>query len=197
MENKLYQKIKKAVINAGHKFFEDDSKNFNLNLVGFRDLEGVNSFNDLFTVSWKYNGIENALVFKCTTDPGIYYLENPMNVDGTAVLPYGQFRGMWKLGKHQGKYEALVQNKMISVVRDWDKDRNINLKHGMDYGMFGINCHRAGFEKTSTYVGKWSAGCQVFADGKDFDVFMSLIKESVELWGNSFSYTLLPINKLK
>ena len=37
----------------------------------------------------------------------------------------------------------------------------------------------------------YSAGCQVFADPKDFAKFIELCKKQSTLYGNSFTYTLL------
>ncbi len=60
-------------------------------------------------------------------------------------------------------------------------------------GVFGINIHRAtALEgKTSTYVNKWSAGCQVIASNDDWMEFLGICQEAREHWGNSFSYTLI------
>jgi len=60
-------------------------------------------------------------------------------------------------------------------------------------GFFGINIHRA-TAKTggkSTRVDRWSAGCQVIASNEDFAVFMKICRKARDLWGNSFTYTLL------
>lgn len=186
-----YSKVKKAVECHGFDFFENDSKPFNLNIVGFRDSTSVNTFNDLLSVSWKFKGIENCIFFRITTDPGTFYLNNPLNVDGTAIVALGQQKGVWKLGKHQGKYDALVQRKEINVLRDNDKNGILDLNALIQSGFFGINCHRATEDGSSNIVGKWSAGCQVFQDSYDFDLFISIIKQAIPLWGNSFSYTLL------
>ena len=182
----------------GYAVFENDSKAFNLNYVGIRDASSVGQFNDWLVLFWKHNSQWNSFIRKGTTDPGTYYLNNPMNVDGTAILKEGQHKGAWKLGKHQGKYEALVQRKPVTVIRDFDRDSELDLDSGVEKtGMFGINHHRANSKRESTVVGKWSAGCQVTADPHEYDVFLSICKESFELYGNAISYTLLNINDLK
>lgn len=197
MINSAYQIVKEAVECSNYSFFNNDSKPYNINIVGFRDESSVNSFNDLFTVSWKYKGIENCLVFHCTTDPGLYYLNNPINVNGTAIMVYGQQKGIWGNGLHKNKYPALVQIKEVSVYRDRNKDGKIDTNSPVQKGWFGINCHRALENSLTEEVNKFSAGCQVFAHGSDHDLFMKITEESALHWGNSFSYTILPINLIR
>ena len=43
----------------------------------------------------------------------------------------------------------------------------------------------------SIRVDKWSAGCQVIADNDDWHTFLDICQTAREIWGNSFSYTLL------
>ena len=59
--------------------------------------------------------------------------------------------------------------------------------------MFGINIHRAtALEgKKSTYVNKWSAGCQVIAANDDWTKFMKICRKARDIWSNNFTYTLL------
>tara|TARA_R110001599_G_scaffold136553_3_gene315009 strand:- start:2622 stop:3212 length:591 start_codon:yes stop_codon:yes gene_type:complete len=176
----------------GYTTFYDDSKPYNLNYVGVRDITGVNSFNDVFIVFWKHNGHWSSIRWNGTTDPGTYWLQNPMNPHGTAILKEGQWRGCWKLGLHQGKYEALVQRKEVTVIRDGNKDNVLNIEDGYeDTGFFGINHHRANSKTESIQVDKWSAGCQVTANPNEYDTFIQICKESKEIWGEALTYTLL------
>jgi len=114
-----------------------------------------------------------------------------LNVSGTAILVPGQYRGVYKIGKHRGQYEALVQlGGRVKVYRDRNKDEVLDMNPDTaDEGYFGINIHKAGTQ--STEVNKWSAGCQVFANEYDFRQFMNLVKRSAELWGETFTYTLV------
>jgi hypothetical protein len=176
--------------------FEGDTKNFNINIVGIRTNDNkANSFNDLMILFWKYGGHWNSMTFPITTDPGIYWRENPMNIKGTAVLKTGQYRGMWSIGKHQGRYDALRQVKPCTVYRDNNKDNKIDTDGETDTGLFGINHHKAG--KSSTQVDKWSAGCQVQPNQALFDIEMKIFKQAAENWGNSFTYTLLDEDDIK
>jgi hypothetical protein len=184
----------------GYTFF-DGNKQLNVNLIGVRrDNPGTNEFDDFLVMIYRDKQLnEICKVFPVTTDPGEYWLENPMNPKGTAVLVPGQYRGTWQLGKHQNNYEALVQRKEVKVWRDNNKDKVIDYKsfHTISEGYFGINIHRSNPYDKSYLVNKWSAGCQVFQSVDDFDEFMKICKKSANLYGNSFTYTLLTEQEIR
>lgn len=184
----------------GYVFF-DGNKQLNLNLVGIRRANaGTNKFDDFLVMMYKDKNLNpTCKVYPITTDPGEYWLKNPINPRGTAVLVPGQYRGTWKLGKHQNNYEALVQRKEVKVWRDNNKDEVIDYRQLklINQGYFGINIHRSNPYDQSYVVGKWSAGCQVFQRVDDFNEFMQLCRDSAELYGNSFTYTLLTEQELR
>jgi hypothetical protein len=178
------------IASLGHAVFENGS--YNLNIIGIRSIDGrVNCFDDRICLVYRDEEGWVTRTWPCTTDPGAYWLEHPMNVDGTAILVPGQYRGVYKIGKHRGQYDALVQTGgRVKVFRDRNKDEVLDMDpETADEGYFGINIHKAGSQ--STEVNKWSAGCQVFANEYDFRQFMKLVKKSAELWGETFTYTLV------
>ena len=184
------------MIRKGYRVFESADKDYNLNLVGIRtDNKGTNKFDDLMMVMWNQKGW-NSVKFDITTDPGLYYLKNPLNVDGTAILKEMQHNAMWRLGKHRSQYDALVQNSKVTVIRDPDRDQYLDMDGEQKTGMYGINCHRSNSAKESGQVDKWSAGCCVFANPDEFDIFMKLCRLGAANWGNSFTFTLLNENDL-
>jgi len=90
------------------------------------------------------------------------------------------------------KYRALTQVKPVTVYRDNDKDMDWDMDDkSTDTGYFGINIHRAHAKLELLDVNKFSAGCQVIQNPHEFDVFMSIVSEASEVWGNSFTYTLI------
>ena len=174
------EQIEAAVKKEGHKWFENGD--YNVNIVGVRNSathnEVTNKFDDWMTISYKVNGEWNFHCYDCTTDPGKYWVDNLMNPDGVAIVVPGQYRSSHKIGLHQGKYEALRQQKPIKVWRDDNKDNVYDhIADDIQVGVFGINIHRAtkypGHE--STQVDKWSAGCQVIAAYNDFEEFMNVM----------------------
>lgn len=189
--------VKAAIRRKGYVVFGDEAKGYDLNLIGVRTADlGSNRFNDHFVVMYLYDGQWCLFRFPCTTDPGLYWREHPMNVEGTALLKPGQYRGAYQIGEHKG-YPALVQRTELSVYRDNDRDPLLEPDEStVQRGFFGINIHRANAEKASVEVNKWSAGCQVFADPYHFDFFMALCRKSASIFGNAFTYTLLTENDL-
>jgi hypothetical protein len=183
--------IQDALQKKGYKIF---MRPFELNIVGVRsDSTKPNAFDD--TIYVFYVDKEGKLIqqkFQATTDPGTYWLQNPMNPQGTAILKQGQYIGSHAMGLHRGKYMALVQQRPVTVMRDYDRNAILDFNNGReDTGLFGINIHRASETGTTKVVDHYSAGCQVFASITDFILFMSLCERHKGLYGNSFTYTLI------
>ena len=188
----------------GYKWFEDsNNKGYDVNIVGVRNNKTkgrvTNAFDDHITISYKVDGEWQFHCYKCTTDPGTHWVENVMNKKGVAILKPGQYRGSHKIRLHAGKYEALGQKKPVKVYRDNNRDNNYDLlEENVHEGIYGINIHRATANSggTSTRVDKWSAGCQVIAANKDFQTLMEVCRKARDVWGNSFTYTLIESNDI-
>ena len=193
----IANKVKSVMEDKGYAFFQ--SGIFNVNIVGIRSKETKsNKFDDTMLLIYKNKKkeweVQSSVI---TTDPGEKYLVHPMNKKGTAILVPNQYRGVYKVdvhARHNSKFahEALCQRgNVLKVWRDGNRDKILDHDpETIDEGWFGINIHRSKVGEAS-YVGSYSAGCQVFKNGTDFKLFMSAVKKSAELYGNSFSYTLL------
>lgn len=196
VQNKLVQNVSiSQLLNVmKRKRYIVYRKPYQLNIVGVR-AENVqaNSFDDCICIFYKDNLGSWVLEKKAfTSDPGTYYLNNPMNVSGTAIVVPGQYINSHKIGLHKGEYTALVQQGPINIIRDTNKDNVLDFTSGtVVTGIYGINIHRASSTGTSTDVNKWSAGCQVFANNKDFDRFISLCLQHKQYHGDNFTYTLI------
>jgi hypothetical protein len=166
----------------------------NLNIFGIRSNETrAGEFDDLLGVFYYLRGQSHLRLWPATTDPGAYFLRKPINVDGTAILTPGQYLSTYKIGRHRNAYEALVQSGgPVRVWRDDNRDQVLNWQSNLGIsGWYGINIHRAKKEGETDEVGRFSAGCQVFQDADDFDVFMTICRRARDKWGNSYSYTLI------
>jgi len=188
----IADKVKRVFDDKGYAFF-DNKKSWNVNIVGIRNSESkAIRFDDIMLVVYR-NGRKNWEVktYQITTDPGLYWLKKPFYIAGTAILVPDQYRSTYKIDFHNGKYEALCQRlDKVKVYRDPNKDDILDhVKESIVEGKFGINIHKAG--PNSTRVEKWSAGCQVFARSSEFNDFMKLINKSADLYGNSFTYSLI------
>lgn len=185
------ENIKTIFTKKGYKFFENDIKNYNLNIIGIRCDLIPDKFNDYIVVMWKFKGKWETRIYNATTKPGLHYLKTPLNSEGTAIVVPNQYTGVYEIGMHQGKYTALRQKAKMDYYRDNDKDSefDINTKIYSEIGY--TNIHRASEKSVSVMVDKWSAGCQVIASGKDWIEFITLCEESSKVFKNSFTYTLI------
>jgi len=197
------EQIEAAIKAKGYVWFNDDTnKSYDVNIVGVRNNAAAiadkvtNLFDDTMTVSFKENGIWKFYEWKITTDPGTKAVKEYHNPNGVARVVPGQYRGMWAIGLHQGKYEAMTQKGPVKVYRDKNKDMVFN-ESVIQEGIFGINGHHASNTGTSTYVENWSEGCQVFANINDFNAFMVITNKAKVIHGNSFTYTLIESTDIK
>ena len=189
--------IENTVKDKGYNWFEKGD--YNLNIVCVRNSatgdEVTNKFDDKITLSYKVDGEWQFYSFDATTDPGRYWVENVIRREGVACLKPGQYKKAYRIAKHRGVYDCLAQrNGKVIVYRDANKDGCYDLDdNNTQEGFFGINIHRATARtgKKSTQVDKWSAGCQVIASNDDWNEFIFPCYKAVEIWGNSFTYTLI------
>ena len=161
------------------KLYKDNNwrlDNFNFFIIRTNRVY-TNKFSDTFY--WFYKEDNKWIIkwAKGTSKAGTYYVKNFLNAKGTGVVKEGQHLDSHKLGLHQGKYEAMVQNKSLPIWRDKDKDDWIDYRDD-ETGFFGINIHHASETRESEYVDKWSAACMVFANPLSFNLFLNTFKKS-------------------
>lgn len=169
-----------------------------LNIVGIRDLQNPNTWNDT-CVYFRFNEkseIEVKEITEFTTDPGLDNMLKPVNPAGCAILKRGYHPKMWQVGLHRGKYEALKQVNAVTVHRDNNLDRKFDLMKE-DTGLFGINFHRASSQKDVPVVGIYSAGCQVVRKINDFTKFMQWANSAKKSGQKFFDYTLVNKDDVK
>lgn len=173
---------------------------YELNIVGIRSAQTEsNRFDDQIHVFYKTNTFQwEYHIFKATTDPGTFWLRNPMSPQGTAILAEGQYVNAYQIGFHQNKYKALVQRGAVTVIRDYDRNAVLDFMNGRrEKGLFGINIHRAFVQGKAKVIDKFSAGCQVFESAENFAKFLALCDKHKELYGNAFTYTLIDTRAVK
>ena len=189
IEAKSIRALISTLKSKGYEVYDSPNK---LNIVGVRSNTTVpNKFDDKIYAFWKEpTGEWKGKHWTATTDPGTYYLNNPLSNLGTAILKQGQYKDAYAIGLHKGQYTALVQSKPVTVIRDYDRNGILDFNNGREEtGLFGINIHKAG--KDSSEVDQWSAGCQVFSKSADFNEFIDLAKKQKDIYGNKFTYTLI------
>ena len=192
--NLIVEKLKSVFKNKNYAFF-DNNKSNNVNIIGVRSNQvKANEFDDCVFLIYR-DGDKSWTVhsYQMTTDIGIRYLKTPINKDGAAILVPGQYRGVYSVSKHRGKYDALCQkNGKVKVWRDDNRDKILDMDDStIQEGYFGINIHRAAVIGETERVNGYSAVCQVFKSARDFNEFMTLVKLSAKIYSNKFTYTLI------
>jgi hypothetical protein len=190
------EQIIKVMLAKGYAIYDTPGIDWNLNIVGIRALDPEpGTFNDTLTVFHRFRGIWEIYYYHITTDPSIGYLKYPVSASGTAILKEGQYRGAYQLDMHNrglaGGHLALCQRLApVTVHRDSNRDARLNLSEGRtETGMFSINIHRTTEDLKQRQ--RFSAGCQVFADARQFDDFILKCKAGKKAFGSKFTYTLL------
>lgn len=189
MQINFEHEIKRIFKYYGYKYFKEGD--YNLNIFGVRDSDlEPNVFNDVIGVSYNERCVHKLNLYRATTDCGLDYMINPVNVGGAAFVQEGQYEGLWKIGYHYNIL-AFVQKANIACYRDNNRNEIIDLdpKSVTIGNFYGINLHPCWTVETADKVGKWSAGCQVTKNRKDFGELLDLgLKQSKII--NSFTYTL-------
>ena len=196
-----YAQIKRLYKKKKYKFC---TRTYNLNIFGIRDLcSEKDTFNDFVGVAYEDDLCQKKVdLYPSTTDPGLHYLRNPLNKDGTIIMLEGQYKACYKLGIHGRTglypYKALEQCGSMDYVRDNNKDDKYDIDISKKItGVFKTNLHRCSKWKIVRYIGRYSAGCQVIQDPKHFDELMVTAKRQQSLgFGDKFSYTLFNIKDI-
>lgn len=186
--------LEKILTNKGYAFFTKGV--YNLNIIGVRANRNnivTNKFDDCLIVDYETETGHKRFIYSITTEPGLKYMLNPINAKGAAILVPGQYRGVYKLDKHNNKYKALCQrNGPVKVYRDNNRDEVYDLNPlKTEEGYFGINIHRSAQNYVTNKINSYSAGCQVFSDPKEFISFIRICERASAIWGNKFTYTLI------
>lgn len=190
------EKLIEVMKGKGYAVYDTPSTDWNLNIVGIRASDPEpGTFNDTLTVFQRFQGSWEISYYPITTDPSLYYLRHPVSSAGAAILKEGQYKGAYKLDIHNRGLDtghlALCQRlKPVTVYRDSNRDEKLNLiERKTQTGMFNINIHRT----SEDYIQRqrFSAGCQVFAEQRQFADFIRICQAGQKAFGNKFTYTLL------
>jgi hypothetical protein len=185
------EQIVQAMQEKGHEVFTGENE---LNIVGVRNLNSnPDQFSETLALFFTKNEVEHFVLYSITTLPNSYFLKNPVNPKGTAILMEGQYKGWKTYIRDSGQYHALMQPKDVSVYRDNNKDKKVDLDPAtVETGYFEIELHKA---NNVSALKKQSAGCQVFKNAEEYFGFMEAVRESIYA-GKEITYTLINENDL-
>lgn len=175
------------------------TKPYDLNMFGIRHPNAkADKFDDTIGVAYQdATGNPRIFLMAATTDPGLFYLQNPLSPLGCAILKPGYWKGLWKLGQHKG-YNALIQARPCTVIRDANRDGILDFKAGVEEtGLFGINFHRFMEGRIIISIQKSGAGCQVAMMDIDQKYVLELVKlQKQYIKSDSVSYALFEESEL-
>lgn len=187
--------------------YADISKEINANspklfILGVREELDIkkkegDKFVDKIAIVDPSKPTEKVISYQATTTPSVEYYSDPkraLNSNGVAIMQPGV--ASYKVGIHKKgsptQHEALVQDGEMEINRFELSVPKLDTyepgKPDKD-DSYGINIHRSSTDR-GVCVGPYSAGCQVFADGKDFQDFMNRLKASA-INGGKFLYVLV------
>ena len=174
----------------GYKIFTQVE--YDLNIIGIRNSSRrPGLFDDEICVCYKegFDWIEER--YKATTDPSMEQHLNPNHKTGVAIMKPGQYRGLYKYGKHRGQYDALV---LTGNSVKFFRDNNLNDQTGYineAKGYIGLNLHRAHPNKIAQSTRAYSHGCQVIQSPADYARLMGLCRMQIGIGYKTFTYTLI------
>jgi len=159
-----------------------------------------NEFNDLRMVIEVVNDQPRIVnKWEATTEPGIYYTENPQDFRGAFRIQAGQYTA-WQLDYHWGSggdvQEALIQVKPISGYRDYYQKYT---RDGDVYtGFYDINQHHAN-DSSFDNIGLYGAGCLVGQTKAGHEEFLEILRSDIRYQKNPnfvFTTTVILANTL-
>jgi len=194
MERPTIEEIHEVMIENDMKVF---TKPFDVTFGGVRTNDNKsNKFNDwLFASYFTKGGGIVSVVIEATTDAGLYYRENPMQIDGTAIIQHGvQHRGAYtymKKGGHRGQ-EAFRQTGKMAYWRDANRDEYLDFDGDVRHAIYNTNIHDMG--TVGNDVNKWSAGC-CGSVNENMDLLYQVAQVQIAHGnGDKFSFALLHEN---
>lgn len=196
MNKPSIEKIHEVMLANGMVVF---TKPYDVTLGGIRTEDNSsNKFNDWHFMSmFTDGGGIISVVAEGTTDAGLYYRENPLNVAGTAIIQHGvQHRGAYRYMEkhgHRGQ-EAFRQVSNMKYWRDANRDKYLDFDGEEFTDNFATNGHDMGKLGVSGNVNKWSAGCWG-SEEEVMELLYGLAKIQITHGnGDKFSYAMLHEN---
>lgn len=181
--------------------------NYNIIYIEGMNLDEIpndnkpDEFNDLRLVIEVINDQPRIVnKWEATTEPGIYYTENPQDFRGAFRIQVGQYTA-WQLNYHWGSggdvQEALIQVKPISGYRDYYQSYK---RDGDVYtGLYDINQHHAN-NSSFDNIGLYGAGCLVGRTKAGHEEFLEILKSDIRYQKNPnfvFTTTVILANSLE
>lgn len=181
----------------------EEGKSIIIGLRNYLEVKKKPENNDKFTdaiylIPEGAKDTDTFLPYQATTSPSLaYYGKKPLNPKGTGIKMPGTTLYNLRMNElNHGKYKMMVEAEKTRVARyplDVTKiDTYLPAKQYMENT--GIQIHKSS-ETTGVCIGPWSAGCQVFANGSEFNEFITKA-ESQTKNGGQFIYALIELDSI-
>lgn len=166
-----------------------DSRPWSLNIIGARRSDGTRD-NRMFVICKDDSEKIRMWSWSVTTNPGLFWIQSPINQVDNASLAPGQYLDCWQFGNYNGR-SALKLAKPVKVYKIANKSVVLDIEpEAFSDSLYENNFYRS--ENGSQGSDKWSAGCQVFLRDSEFRDFLELCnKQVLAAKSSTFSYTLL------
>lgn len=187
-ESSRYDFVQKYLQSLNYIF---DTADNHVNIVGFRQLDNPDKYDDVILLVWTKSGVKNVKEFRASCDPGRELTINPQhNPKGVANLMDGQSE--FVLGLTKG-YKALRPVGEQTIWRD--KNRNFTFDAGdpVETGLVLLLIQAGGIAPEVGY----GSGSQLIFGGKDGEQYRSFI-ELLETFAQSqerYRYSLITVPK--
>lgn len=169
------------------------AKPYDLNLFGIRNPNPKpDAWDDTIGIAFRdRNGYGRVAVWPGTTDPGLYYLQNPLTSSGCIIVDFGHHPKCYRRGLHRG-YKALKQVAPMRYLFDVNKDGVLDWNTSKrETSLRATNMHRGLENSIVATVGKFSAGCQVVQHPNDFAYLLSIVDlQAAWIGSDLLSYTV-------
>jgi hypothetical protein len=175
-KKKMIQRIKGLLKRRGFELF---TKPFELNIVGLRNknpktADEIHVFYKINERNWNYH------IYEGITDP-VVLLQGKTD---SLLLKEGQYRDCYSIGLYHDKVKALIQGKPVTVLKNYNRDSFLAEGKSVT-GLFQIDIIPA------SAVEKTDRSSQLLLGDENFKEVMSLCEKHRELYGNSFTYSLI------
>lgn len=161
-------------------------------LLGVRSNE--NSDNIYDDKIYVMKGKVNLDVLTATTNSGSYGFKNwfKWSKKGVGMIKSNEwYYGVWQIGKHRGKMDALKQVGAFKIIRlksKEDKNTSWTWESWKGFNFHG-NTYNTLSKATNWIIGGWSTGCQVVNDRfKYFQKWLPTFKKSGQ---KKYTYLLI------
>lgn len=182
-----------------------DLKNKKSVIIGLRNKLEIKKRNQdkfidaLYFIPSKAEDEDMIIPYQITTTPSLYYYgSEPLNNQGTAIkVPGETLYTLKEADIGHGRYKMLIESEPVDIRRypiGTTKFKTYKPSNILYDQHPGLHIHKSS-DDMGICIGPWSAGCQVFASGIEYDEFINKLEKSTNN-DNKFFYALIELDDI-